>query len=192
MRFSSLILVEEVNPDLVMKFKKVIENLDAYYDDLNSVFSNYVNEPFPSIIKSKGYSELYKGHMGGFVKFSWDMMINCQAAAADITQGDFMKILFYSLIHYNSYLDKVNTTNLVTDSDRIDLVSKIPNNDYTGRLIRETVSCLIGLTKPNHLIPVIITNSFNYILSMQNIKNNWEMLRPGGACECEGLNLIKY
>lgn len=192
LRFLSLKLHEDVTPELTMKFMRSVENLDDYYSDLVSVFSQFVDDKFPSIIKSKSYPELYKGYMGGYVKFSWEMMINCQAAASDIEQQDFMKILFYTLIHYNEYLDKVNFSNLVTDSDRIDMVSRIPIDGHTSRLIRETFSCLIGLTKPNHLVPVIIVNAFEYIVKMRKVKDDWEMLRPGGVSECEGLKLIKY
>jgi len=192
LKFISLSIVEDVTVDLVTKFKTVIDNLEGYYTDLNNVFSNYVDEKFPIICRSKSYPDLYKGQIGGFVKLSWEMMVNCQSMASDLANEDFMKILFYSLIGLKEYLDKQEQFNLVTDSDKIEMISRMSSKGHVDRLIRESVSCLIGLTKPNHIIPVIIYNSYNFIMSTQNIKNNWEMLRPGGVSECEGLKLIKY
>lgn len=192
LRFITMNVVEEVTPDLIMKFQKSIEGIDEYYNQVDSVYSGIFNSRFPLILKNKSYPNLYNGNVGGFIKMTWDMMIQCQTMLADIGYDNYLEVMFTSLLNYSTYLNKTSELNIVTDSFKIEFVAKIPNNDFTGRLIRETTSALIGLSKPNHLISVLIDKFFKDLLFVDNLKNVWDMTMSGGTAKCGDVNLLKY
>lgn len=192
LRFITMNVVENVTPDLVMKFQKSIEGIDEYYEQVDSIYSTIFNSRFPLILKNKSYPNIYNGYAGGFVKLTWDMMIQCQSIFSNLDYDNSLDVMFASLLNYSNFLNQTSELNLVTDSFRIDFVSKIPNNDFTGRLIRETTASLIGLCKPNHLVSVLIDKTFNDLMFIDELKNLWDMTMVGGTAKCRDIELLKY
>ena len=192
LRFISLRVVETVTPDLVMKFQKAVEGIDNFYNDVNGIYSSLFDKSFPLILKNKSFPNIYNGYAGGFIKLTWEMMIQCQSVFQDLNYDNVLEVLFTSLINYSTFLSKHLETNLITDSDRIEFVSSIPNNDFTGRLVRETTASLIGLCKPNHIISVLIDKSFKDLMMINELKSCWDLMMPGGSSKCQGVDLLKY
>lgn len=190
--FIGLSLVEQVTPELVMRFQKSIDGIDEYYSDINNIYSSIFGKPFPVILKNKYYPNIYNGYAGGFIKLTWEMMIQCQSMFQGTDYDNVLEVMFSSLINYSSFLNRSLELNLVTDSDRIEFVSNIPNNDFNGRLIRETTASLIGLSKPNHIIPVLINKAFNDLFIINNLKSSWDLMMFGGVSQCQGIDLVKY
>lgn len=192
LRFINLKLIETPTPDLVLKFQKVVEGLDDYYSQVSEIHSQLFNQPFPLILKNKAYPSIYNGYLGGFVKLTWEMMIECQSVSSDLGYDEFLKVMFTSLIHYSTFLNQLHEKNLITDSDKIEFVSNIPNNDFTGRLVRETTASLIGLCKPNHIISVLIDKTFRDLIMIHELKTCWDLMKVGGVSKCQGIELSKY
>lgn len=190
--FIGMNVVEDITPELVMKFQKSIEGIDDFYSQVNSIYYEIFNSQFPLILKNKAYPSIYNGYAGGFVKLTWDMMIQCQSIFHDLNYDNFLEVMFNSLLHYSNYLNKSLELNIVTDSFKIDFISKIPNNDFTGRLTRETTASLIGLCKPNHIVSVLIHKTFNDLMLIDQIKNIWDLTMMGGTATCQGIELLKY
>lgn len=192
LRFITMNVIEDVTPDLVMKFQKSIEGIDLYYEQVDSIYSEIFNTKFPLILKTKAYPNIYNGYAGGFVKLTWDMMIQCQSIFQDLDYDNFLDVMFSSLLNYSNFLNQTSELNIVTDSFRIEFVSKIPNNDFTGRLIRETTASLIGLCRPNHLVSVLIDKTFNDLVFVNELKNLWDLTMVGGVAKCRDVELLKY
>ena len=192
LRFINLNVIDAVTPDLVMKFQKAIDGIEDYYSDVNSVYSNVCGESFPLILKNKSYPSIYDGYAGGFLKLTWDMMIRCQAMFQDLPFEESLEVMFKSLMFYSTYMNRRLEYNLITDSDKITMVSELPNNTFVGRLVRETCASLIGLGKPNHIICVLIWRAFNDIMEINDLKRNWDLMMIGGVTECHGVELYKY
>lgn len=192
LRFITMNVVENVTPDLVMKFQKSIEGIDEYYLQVDSIYSEIFNSKFPLILKTKSYPNIYNGYAGGFVKLTWDMMIQCQSIFSDLEYDNFLEVMFSSLLNYSNFLNQTSELNIITDSFRIEFVSKISNADFTGRLIRETTASLIGLCKPNHLVSVLIDKAFNDLLFVDQLKSLWDLTMVGGTAQCGDIELLKY
>ena len=192
LKFIGMGLFENVTPELIMKFQKSIEGIDDFYEQVNSIYYSTFNSQFPLILKNKSYPSIYSGYAGGFVKLTWDMMIQCQSILADLNYDNSLEVMFNSLLHYSNFLNKSLELNIVTDSFKIDFISKIPNDDYIGRLTRETTASLIGLCKPNHIVPVLISKTFNDLMMIDELKNLWDLTMVGGSATCQGIELLKY
>ena len=192
LKFINLNVVEEVTPDLVMRFQKAIEGIEDYYSDVNSVYSSICGEQFPLILKNKSYPNIYDGYAGGFLKLTWDMMIRCQATFQDLPFNESLEVMFKSLMFYSSYMNKSLEHNLITDSDKISMIASLPNTDFVSRLVRETCAGLIGLGKPNHIVCVLIWKAFNDLIEINELKKNWDLMMIGGVTECHGIELYKY
>lgn len=192
LKFIGMSLVEPITPDLVMRFQKAIEGIEDFYNDVNEIYSSLFNSPFPLFLKNKSYPNIYNGYAGGFTKLTWEMMIQCQSMFQGLEYDNFLEVMFSSLLHYSSFLNRSLELNLVTDSDRIEYISRIPNNDFTGRLIRETTASLIDLCKPNHIISVLIDKAFRDLLMINDLKSCWDLMMDGGTSKCQGIDLLKY
>lgn len=185
---------ELVTPDIetINVFQRKIPEVDQFFDNVNNIFEVTIDKKLPAYFKVGAFPNVYNGFVGGYVKFCWDVIMHCQAIVVDSQYDDFMLILYETLINYHNFLQLEAKINLVSDSDKIELVSKIPVNGYADRLIRDTVCSVIGISKPDHVISNIITSTFNYIRMVNSMKSNWEMLRPGGDFVCEDYQLKRY
>lgn len=192
LRFINMNVIDDVTPDLVLKFQKSIEGIEEFYSDVNSVYYSIVGEQFPLILKNKSYPNVYDGYAGGFLKLTWDMMIRCQSIMQDLPYTEGLEVMFKSLLFYSKYLNKYSEINIITDSDKIKMVSEIPSNDFVGRLVRETCASLVGLGKPSHIICVLIWKSFNDLIEINDLKRTWDLMMAGGVSECHGIDLYKY
>lgn len=192
LRFRGLKLCTEDLVSLSEKFQRKLEDIDSYYEELNEITKECLGMDFPKILKVKSYPSLYNGYGGGFVMYSWNLLMHCQIYSLDLDVELFRKVLLNSLLYYSNYLDKLGEYNIFPPSEKVNLVGNIPNTDYCFKLVRETVASLIGLSNTNHLIPSIIKMNSDLLLRTQKLKNEWTMLRPGGVINCEGIELIKY
>lgn len=192
LRFISLNVIETPTPDLVQKFQRTVDGLDYFYNDVNEIYQSIFGKPFPLILKKISYPSIYDGCLGGFVKLTWEMMIQCQSVSDGLGYDEFIEVMFSSLIHYSTFLQKAHDRNLITDSDKIEFVSNIPNNDFKGRLTRETTSSLIGLCKANHIVSVLIDKTFRDLIMIHDLKSCWDMMKVGGVSQCQGIELLKY
>lgn len=185
---------EIIKPSLedIDYFQRKLNGLDDYFENVNDIFSNSIDKKLPSYFKTSYFPNVYNGFVGGYVKFCWDVMMHCQAVITDSDFPNFLEILYETFINYHNYLQLESKVNLVSDSDKVELVSKIPAIDHTGRLIRDTLCCVVGLSKPEHIVPNIINSTFSYINLMNSMKSNWDMLRPGGVYSCEDYQLKRY
>lgn len=185
---------EMVTPDveIVNVFQRKIPKVDEFFDSVNNIFEVTIDKKLPTYFKVGSFPSVYNGYVGGYVKFCWDVIMHCQALVVDSDYEDFMLILYETLVNYHTYLQLESKINLVSDSDRIELVSRIPVNGYTDRLIRDTVCAVIGLSKPDHVVSNLITATFNYIKVMNSMKSDWDMLRPGGDLVCQDYQLKRY
>lgn len=192
LRFIGMNVIENITPELVLKFQKSIDGIEDFYSDVNSVYYSIVGEQFPLILKNKSYPNVYDGYAGGFLKLTWDMMIRCQAMMQDLPFSEGLEVMFKSLLFYSTYLNKYSEINIITDSDKIKMLSEIPNNTFVGRLVRETCSGLIGLGKPNHIVCVLIWKAFNDLNEINDLKRTWDLMMTGGVSKCHGIDLYKY
>lgn len=184
--------VLNTSEELTKAFQKKIENVDSYLDDLNSIFKHVIGKELPNYFKISAFSSVHNGYSGGYVKFCWDVVMHSQATIADSNYEDFIYILYTTLVNYHSYLELVSKINLISDSDRIELVSKIESGSHKDRLVRDSVSSIIGLGSPSHIVPVIIHSTFNYVKLMDDLKYGWSILRPGGELVCGDYKLLRY
>lgn len=182
----------QADVNIVNLFQKKIPNVEGYLQNINDVFDATIGKKLPTYLTLASYPQIYNGFSGGYVKFCWDVLMHCQTCIIDYEYNNFLDILYNTLINYNSYLELCNKINLVSDSDRIELVSGIVVNDNVGRLTRDTVSAVIGLSKPEHIVSCLICNVFDFIKNINSMKVNWDMLRPGGVYECDDYRLLKY
>lgn len=178
--------------DEIHLFQRKIPRIDEYFENVNGIFTATIDKKLPAYFKVSSYPSIYNGFSGGYVKFCWDVLMHCQAVVFDSDYENFMEILYETIINYHSYLQLESKINLISDSDRVELVSKLPANDNKDRLIRDTVCSVIGLTKPEHIVSNIIYSTFNYIKTTNSMKSNWDMLRPGGVYSCESYQLKRY
>lgn len=185
---------EVVTPtvDEINLFQKKLPGIDGYFENINDIFTTTIDKKLPVYFKVSTYPSIYNGLVGGYVKFCWDVMMHCQALIIDSPYDDFMEILYETIINYHNYLQLESKINLLSDSDRVELVSKLPINDNKDRLIRDTVCAVIGLTKPEHIVSNIIYSTFNYIKTINSMKEDWDTLRPGGVYSCQEYQLKRY
>lgn len=197
LNFIGLELINTPNESISSMFQQKIVNIEKYYEELNGFFASTIGKEIPKYLTLMSYPQIYDGFVGGYIKFCWDVLMHIQIVCIDqLDEGNFgielANILYNVFIHYNLYLDRCNKINIITDSDKIDLVSAIPNDNMVNVLSRNCFSALIGLGKPSHLISVIIHSTFKYIDLNNQVKASWNTLRPGGESECGDYVLSRY
>lgn len=185
---------EVVTPtvDEINLFQKKFPEIDRYFENINDIFTATIDKKLPAYFKVSTYPSIYDGVVGGYVKFCWDVIMHCQALTIDSQYEDFMEILYETMINYHNYLQLESKINLVSDSDKVELVSKLPFNCNKDRLIRDTVCAVIGLTNPEHIVSNLICSTFKYIKTVNSMKSSWDTLRPGGVYSCEDYQLKRY
>lgn len=192
LNFIGLELINAPNESMTSTFLKKVEGIEKYYSDLNGFFTSALGKQIPEYLCLLSYPQIYNGLVGGYIKFCWDVLMHVQTVTIDDFNEDLINILYSVFIHYNFYLDRCNKINLVTDSDKIDLLTAIPNDTFAGVLSRNCLSALIGLGKPDHVVSVLIHSTFKFVNLNIEAKMSWNTLRPGGECTCGEYTLLRY
>lgn len=192
LRFIGLELIRTPNEQMVQAFTKKIEGIENYYKELNDFFKSSINKEIPEYLCLLSFPQIYNGYTGGYVKFCWDVLMHIMTVTSGTTDTDLLEILYNVFIHYNFYLNHLNKINIITDSEKIDLINKIPNSTTVDILSRNTLSSLMGLGKVNHYISVLIDSTFKYVNLNIEVKESWNTLRPGGECKCGDYTLLRY
>lgn len=183
--------VVNATPEILQAFQKKIADVDKLLSDINSV-SSLTGVMLPEYFKTIQYPEIFNGFVGGYVKFCWQVLMSISTTCPSEMKAEALKVTLNIFIHYNTYLSLKNRINIITESDKLDILLKIPSNDFTGILVRNTMSSLMGLTKPTHVISLLICSLFKQVSMINSAFSEWEVLQPGGRFVCEDYELHRY
>lgn len=191
LNFINLELVSPT-PEIISTFQKKIADIEQYSEDLNKWFMGYLGKPLSAHLSLVSYPEVYNGYVGGYVKLCWDVLMHVMAVTRDEPIEEMAEVLYNVFTYYNAYLETKSKINIITDSDKIDILMKMPSGDFAKTISRNTMAVLMGLGQPDHPISILLDSTFKFVNLNVAVKFSWKSLRPGGVFKCEDYQLSRY
>lgn len=168
-----------------------ISNLDDLFDGIQKPFSALEGKVFPFYFKTKAFKNIENGAIGGYVKFSWNVIYSLMVYVKDLNT-DFLKVLYYTILYYEYYLERGEETGDFSTFDKVYIIKKISGEPTVDDIVIDTMSSILGLGKPEHLYANIIYNAFNNVLLTQRQMSDWKVMPVGGELKTECYVLKKY
>lgn len=169
------------------------EDVDLLLQQCAGAFKNLDNCSVPSIYRIGSYPSIYNGEVGGYVKFIWKWIYQCMVYSNDMG-SEFLSTLYYTIIYYGRYLDRVNSSDIITCRDKIDLLKSIPTieGSSVNSVVFDAMQAILGLGEPEHLFAHVVYNTFKNTQLTATMLSDWRITVMGGASTSKGYVLRKY
>lgn len=188
-----IFLIDQDNVEDKEQFLGKTEDVDLLLQQCAGAFKNLDNCSIPSIYKVGSFPSIYNGEVGGYVKFIWKWIYQCMVYSSDMN-SDFLSTLYYTIVYYGRYLDRINSSDVITCKDKIDLLKTIPTADGSNvnSVVLDSMQALLGLGEPEHLFAHVIYNTFKNTQVTATMLSDWRITVMGGASTSKGYVLRKY
>lgn len=179
-----------ITDSMYSDFLGKVEDVEDLFDECSKFFNGKI---LPSAYKFKSYSEIYNGKVGGYVDllWQWSLVVGITSERC----GVVLKDIFYPVvINYGDFLDRKLTLTSLSVAEILDLINSVDvdNSNEYSLIVKDALSAIYGLSKPEHLYANIIYNSFMHVYKMQEMTNAWNTLPKGGVIESREYTLRKY
>ena len=183
----------EIDAEARERFIGKIENVDMLFEQYKDMFHKAVNEELPAIYKVASFPNICEGKIGGYVRFI-DRWVTSVLPYCEEYGNQLVHCLYYSILYYAKYLQRVNMLDVVTTRDKLAILKSIPSGNESGvsRIVDDALQAILGLGRAEHLYANILYTTFVSTERLLKMGEQWKIIPNGGVSELSDYTLRRY